>query len=511
MTSGQRQHARSGDLMVRAGQVLADRYRLDERLAVGGAGEVWRGTDALLGRPVAVKLPRAGRPGDAALLAKFRAEARHSGSLSAPGVVRVYDYVEDAHAGCPILVMELVDGQSLADLLRAGPLDPVRAMDVVAQAAAGLHAAHLAGLVHCDVKPGNLLIGRDGTVKITDFGIAQSPGTRPGGSERHLAGTPAYLAPERVAGEAASPLSDLYSLGIVAYECLAGAQPFSGTTGQVLSAHQHRQLPPLPAAVPPQAAMLVAALTARDPAGRPGSAEEAARRAVGIRAQLSGAPPGQGAGWLESPDPTLTEIELPAEWASGLPAGHDRWRPLGRGMPRGRLARPGHARRRPPGRVRGGRLLAPGAGRSRLPLAAGLLAAGLLCLVLAGVAGALLAGPGASGPRSNSTPGVTGPPATTEVSASSLLGRPVWTVRRELRQLGLIVRVVWQPGDHQLAGTVIAVNPAGRLAKGSVVVLTAALGGNPGHDHGRGHGNGDGGGGNGGGSPGGGPGGGNGD
>ena len=145
--------------------------------------------------------------------------ARMALAKSHPGIAQVYDYGE---ADPPFLVLELVDGPSLAGLLADGPLDPARVMDVVAQAA-GLDAAHRAGLVHGDIKPANLLAGRDGLVKITDFGIAHAAWSAPLTRTGTLIGTPAYLAPERVAGAAATPAGDLYSLGVVAYECLTGA------------------------------------------------------------------------------------------------------------------------------------------------------------------------------------------------------------------------------------------------------------------------------------------------
>ena len=207
------------------GMLLAGRYRLESRIAAGAVGEVWRAQDQVLGRPVAVKLLQQGYAGHPQTLARFRAEARHAGSLTHPGIAQVYDYGEAGPAGVPYLVLELVDGPSLAGVLAAGPVDPATAMDVVAQVAAGLSAAHAAGLVHRDVKPANLLMGRDGLVKITDFGIAHAAGSAPLTQAGTLVGTPAYLAPERAAGEPATPASDLYSLGIVAYECLTGSAP----------------------------------------------------------------------------------------------------------------------------------------------------------------------------------------------------------------------------------------------------------------------------------------------
>src|SRR5215469_3904784 len=237
--------------------VLAGRYRMDSPIASGGVGEVWRAFDLVLDRPVAVKVLRSEYAAHRQALNRFRAEARHAGSVSHPAVAQVYDYGEAGDTATPYLVMELVDGPSLADVLQAGPLDPGTAMDVLAQTAAGLQAAHTAGLVHRDVKPGNLLIGQGGQVKITDFGIAYAAGSLPITRTGMVVGTPSYLAPERAAGGPASPASDLYSLGIVGYECLTGAPPFSGMPFEVAAAHQHLEPPPLPSSVPAGAARLV--------------------------------------------------------------------------------------------------------------------------------------------------------------------------------------------------------------------------------------------------------------
>ena len=179
--------------------------------------------------------------------------------------------------------MELVDGPSLADVLDRGPLDPIRVMDIVAQAAAGLDAAHRSGLVHRDIKPANLLLTRAGLVKITDFGIAHAAGSAPVTRQGVLIGTPAYLAPERVAGHQATPASDLYSLGILAHECLTGTRPYEGTPTEIALAHGQRELPPLPRHVPPAVAAFVADLTAREPAARPASARVASARAARLR------------------------------------------------------------------------------------------------------------------------------------------------------------------------------------------------------------------------------------
>src|SRR6266516_697802 len=259
--------------------LLADRYQLADRIAAGSSGEVWRGTDIVLARPVAIKLLQGGYAQHPETLARFRAEARHAGALSHEGIAHVYDYCESEPPHPPFLVMERVDGLSLAEMLAGGPVEPARAMDIIAQAAAGLHAAHLAGLVHRDIKPGNLLLSRGGIVKITDFGISHSAGSAPITSAGMLVGTAGYLAPERLGGARATPASDLYALGVVAYECLAGAAPFDGIPAEIALAHRDRPMPPLPATVPADVAALVTELTAKEPAARPESADAVARRA----------------------------------------------------------------------------------------------------------------------------------------------------------------------------------------------------------------------------------------
>ena len=310
----------------RTAVVLAGRYRLEDWIASGGMGEVWRASDLVLHRSVAVKLLRPEYAGHPEIVARFRAEARHAGSLSHPGIAQIYDYGEAGPANPPFLVMELVDGPPLARLLTAGPLDPARVMDIVAQAALGLDAAHAAGLVHRDVKPSNLLLAPGDRVKITDFGIAHAAGSAPVTMTGMVVGTPAYLAPERVAGAAAAPASDLYSLGVVAHECLAGAPPFAGTAMEVALAHRMRPLPPLPSAVPAEAAALVARLTEKDPAARPGTAREVADWARYVRDALAARAAGPG----EAPHTALPHAAIPgapadapASWdaAPGTPAG----------------------------------------------------------------------------------------------------------------------------------------------------------------------------------------------
>src|SRR5262249_34080183 len=253
------------------GTVLRHRYRLDGPVALGGVGEVWRGTDLVLERGVAVKLLRAEYAQDEECLARFRAEGRHAALLSHPNIAQVYDYVEAAPPVPGFLVMELVDGQSLARLVARGPLSPARTMGIVAQAASGLQAAHAAGVVHRDIKPGNLLVGRGDHIKITDFGIAQGAGSARLTRTGTLVGTAADRGPGGATGGLATRASDLSSLGVVAYECLPGQIPFRGEPLAVALAHMQQAIPPLPPSVPAAVAALVADLTAKDPAARPPS------------------------------------------------------------------------------------------------------------------------------------------------------------------------------------------------------------------------------------------------
>jgi eukaryotic-like serine/threonine-protein kinase len=267
---------------------LDDRYRLDERIAAGGVGQVWRATDLLLERPVAVKVLRPEYSDHPETLDRFRKEARHAGALSNSHVAQVHDYGALGPDGSPYLVMEYVDGPSLADILVVDPIEPVRALDIISQAADGLSAAHRAGLVHRDVKPGNILISREGQVKVTDFGIAHAAGQAPVTSPGLVMGTTQYMAPERIAGGPGTAASDIYALGIVLHECLTGVPPHDGSPAEVMAAHLYLPLPPLPADAPPELDELVARLTAKDPAARIGDALQVADLAARLRDAIGG-------------------------------------------------------------------------------------------------------------------------------------------------------------------------------------------------------------------------------
>jgi len=239
---------------VPVGDLIVDRYRLDERIAAGGMGEVWRGTDLRLKRPVAIKMLHPGLSDNEEFRARFVSEATLVAALNTRSVAAVYDYGEEetADGTRAYLIMELVSGQSLADLLREkGRLSVAETTSLVTAAAEGLHAAHAVGIVHRDVKPANILITSHGVVKIIDFGIARNHGDTGLTDTGMVIGTVVYSAPEHLTDEDPAPSNDIYSLGIVAYECLTGTPPFvSEASAAVMFRHLTEEPPPLPDDVP---------------------------------------------------------------------------------------------------------------------------------------------------------------------------------------------------------------------------------------------------------------------
>ncbi|TFV65488.1 serine/threonine protein kinase, partial [Blastococcus sp. CT_GayMR20] len=255
--------------------MLGDRYELDTLLATGGMGQVWRARDTLLNRAVAVKVLRSEFTGDATFLARFRAEAQHTALLAHRSIATLFDYGEvPAGAAGPehlaYLVMELVEGEPLSDLLAREPrLGVARTLDVLRQTATALAVAHAAGVVHRDVKPGNVLVADDGTVKITDFGIAWSASSVPLTRTGQVVGTAHYLSPEQAAGDKATPASDVYALGLIGYECLAGRRAFDGENSVQIALMQLRDAPaPLPDDVPENVRTLITRAIVKDPADR---------------------------------------------------------------------------------------------------------------------------------------------------------------------------------------------------------------------------------------------------
>jgi len=259
------------------GTVLADRYRLENRVAAGGMGEVWRATDTLLERNVAVKLLRSSLAEDPVVSERFRREALLAAQISHPNMAGVYDYVQST--GRPGIVMEFVDGETLAERLareeRLGVAESVRIGGGVLSA---LRAAHTTGIVHRDVKPGNVMLGAAGEVKVTDFGIARAASDHMLTETGMVIGTAHYLSPEQVGGSPATPASDLYSVGAILFEMLAGRRPFEAETPIAVAMKRLTEDPPtvrsLRPDTPQPVARVIARALAREPGDRYGSAEE---------------------------------------------------------------------------------------------------------------------------------------------------------------------------------------------------------------------------------------------
>ncbi|WP_084614856.1 serine/threonine-protein kinase [Nakamurella lactea] len=257
------------------GLLLSNRYRLTSRIAVGGMGEVWAADDTRLGREIAVKILKSELTSDPEFVDRFRTEARITASLNHSGIAAVYDYGEVASiAGGPkdtaFLVMELVAGEPLSAVLARQPRISVpRTLDVLEQTGRALQAAHNLSLVHRDIKPGNIMITPAGVVKVTDFGIAKAAYQVPITKGGMVMGTAQYLSPEQAAGHEAVPASDVYALGVVAYECLAGTRPFNGEHPIAVAMAQVNNPPPaLPLDIPPPVTALVMRMLAKDPRQR---------------------------------------------------------------------------------------------------------------------------------------------------------------------------------------------------------------------------------------------------
>jgi serine/threonine-protein kinase len=267
-----------------SGDLLGERYRLDERIAAGGMGDVWRATDLVLGRVVAVKVVRGALLADPAFSARFRSEARLLAAFRHPGVVDVYDYGESAEPAegaeneAAYLVMAYVKGEPLsARIATQGRLSAAETASVITQAARALHAVHENGIIHRDVKPGNLLIQPDGTVILVDFGVAYSAAVTRVTGVNDVIGTALYMAPEQVSKLALSAATDVYALGAVGYHCLAGQPPFTGDNAvQVAMRHLEDDPPPLPPDVPAPIRAVIGRAMAKDPADRYASAAELA-------------------------------------------------------------------------------------------------------------------------------------------------------------------------------------------------------------------------------------------
>ncbi|WP_440100682.1 protein kinase domain-containing protein [Glutamicibacter mishrai] len=266
------------------GTTLGGRYKLTDRIAIGGMGEVWKARDQVLGRLVAIKILKEEYTDNESFLTRFRVEARHTALLNHPGIAGVFDYGEEQ--GSAYLVMELVPGPPLSTIIeRERKLEVDRTLSLIAQTARALAAAHEHGLVHRDVKPGNILVMPSGVVKITDFGIARLADQVPLTATGQVMGTAQYLAPEQATGQNATGSSDIYALGVIGYECLAGRRPFTGESQIAIALAQVNDAPPaLPDTIPAPVRQLIMSMLAKNPADRPKDATALAKAADALRA-----------------------------------------------------------------------------------------------------------------------------------------------------------------------------------------------------------------------------------
>ncbi|MFJ5882176.1 protein kinase [Kitasatospora cineracea] len=299
--------------------MLGGRYALSERLGSGAMGEVWRAEDQVLGRQVAVKIVLPALLEDEVFAARFRREATVLAAMNHRGVVHIHDYGEDGtepDARTAYIVMELLTGKPLDKARGRTAFPPDRALDVAAQVLDALHAAHQQGIVHRDIKPSNLMIDQDGRVTVTDFGIARTLADTRITTAHAVIGTALYMAPERAEGKDASAVSDLYSVGVVLYELLAGAVPFTGGTPlEVVLKHVREPVPELPAEIPAPVRALVARALAKQPEDRH---QDAAAMALAARQAMS-TPAGFGA-VLSAPEPVEPPPALPAPALPAAPA-----------------------------------------------------------------------------------------------------------------------------------------------------------------------------------------------
>lgn len=298
------------------GRTVAGRYRVDARLAAGGMATVYRATDLRLDRPVALKVMKAPLAEDPEFVARFQTEARAAARLSHPHVVGVYDQGDSD--GLVYLVMEYVSGRTLRDLMHeVGPLSCEQALSVLDPALQAIAAAHEAGFMHRDIKPENVLVSDNGTIKVTDFGLARALETPSPATQGVLLGTAAYLAPEQVSEGESDQRSDVYQAGVLLFEMVAGAPPHSGDTPWAVAyQHVNTDVPRLDSVrpdVPPGIVEVVADATARDRDLRIASVPEFLSRIRTLRATLPPPAPFPSPTTVIVPDTTTTALERPQD------------------------------------------------------------------------------------------------------------------------------------------------------------------------------------------------------
>ncbi|QHC57156.1 protein kinase [Rathayibacter sp. VKM Ac-2760] len=460
-----------------SGLTFGGRYELQSRIAIGGMGEVWQATDLVIGRTIAIKILKDEYLGDPGFLERFRAEARHAALVNHEGIANVYDYGEED--GSAYLVMELVPGEALSTVLeRERVLSTDKVLDIVAQTALALHAAHAAGLVHRDVKPGNLLITPDGRVKITDFGIARIADQVPLTATGQVMGTVQYLSPEQASGQPASPATDIYSLGIVAYECLAGRRPFTGESQVAIAMAQINDTPPeLPVTVAEPVRNLVYSCIAKKPVDRPATAAHLARAAQALRSgDVRGAAIAVPAVAGDLPTTQATTV-LPSGGA-----GTQATTILGAGATTALAANPPTGAVDAPVETEEPRKRSPWT----WPLVALIV---ILAVVIAGTIFALTTGDSSEAeptpsqtqsqtpsqtPSPSPTPSATPSSNTAVINSADYVGRPFDEVEAELTALGMGVQREEgssAPSSDQV-GTVEEVNPTANVVKGTTIVVT---------------------------------------
>ncbi|MEU4764162.1 serine/threonine-protein kinase [Actinosynnema sp. NPDC023794] len=472
--------------MLTSGQLLAERYRLSKRIAVGGMGEVWEADDTRLDRKVAVKVLKAELSGDAEFLNRFRIEARTTASLNHPGIAAVHDYGEtasipDGPEDTAYLVMELVEGEPLAAIIARGRLNADRTLDVLEQAGNALQAAHERGLVHRDVKPGNILVTPTGKVKITDFGIAKAADAAPVTHSGMVMGTAHYIAPEQALGHAAEPASDVYALAVCGYECLTGHRPFLSENAVTVAMMHIRDIaPPLPPDVPPGPRALIEATLVKDPRQRYRNGGEFASAVGAVRAgQPLPAPSGLA---MAVGTPMAGPMTPPAQHTRpGVPVTHPGSRPGMQPVPPGmNTPHTGAFRPLPPGPR------PPGRNRAALWVMVAVL---LVALLVLGVVilrwalkgdevpgGANQQGTGTTSarPLDDSTDRLPGKPKVT-ITKSDYVDLPVDEVAKKLSGHGLEPEVHSEDGGAPLEPERCLVSdlaPTGEIAIGSRVTVT---------------------------------------
>lgn len=438
---------------------MGGRYALTRRIAAGGMGEVWSADDTVLHRSVAVKILRDELVDSPTFLERFRAEARHTAALAHPGIASVFDYGEDNQDNRCVayLVMELVPGTPLSHVMADRRVLPVpTALSYLAQTARALHAAHVAGVVHRDVKPGNLLVLDDGTIKVTDFGIARAASSAPLTNAGQVLGTARYISPEQASGDEATPASDVYSLGVIGYEMLAGAPPFTADNEPALAiAHIHRPPPPLPPTIPAGVRAAIGQALSKNPADRPGDAQAFAETLH--RLLLATTPPPATGG-------PISVAEEPSAAAVAAASTELQTRVMGFGdqpqtsiMPRHSVAgrvpdlglsgQPHEARRQ----------------RRRLAVAA--MAAILVVVVLLQFRAA-----SSTNLPDPATP-TTSNAASVSIDPPALIGLPVAQASEVLSKAGLVVATKSVDVPGVAAGVVTGVEPTGQVAPGTIVTL----------------------------------------